>query len=48
MKENEADSKVDFRKKSGKKKKIIWSFGTFEEEKTSIRLEFDEDFGKRK
>ena len=43
MKEHETDSKVDFRKKIGQKekRKIIWSFGTFEEEKTSVRLEFD-------
>ena len=34
MKEHELDFKVDFRKKLGKKKKkIIWSFGAFEEEK---------------
>ena len=42
IKEHETDSKVDFQKKQGKKEnKFIWSFGKFEKEKTSIRLEFD-------
>ena len=38
-KEHKGDSKLDFRK---------MSFRIFEEQKTSIRLEFNYDLGKRK
>ena len=47
MKEHKGDSKLDFRKKLNKKKNYLF-FGTFEGENASIRLEFDQDFGKRK
>ena len=47
MKEHKADSKLDFRKKSCKNK-ITLPFRTSEEEIPSIRLEVDQDFGKRK
>ena len=50
IKEHEADSKLDFRKKSGKKKKEKLSGLLYhlKKKKTSNRLEFNKDFGKRK
>ena len=42
MKEHKTDYEVDFGKIGQKEKRwIIWSFRTSEEEKTSIRLEFN-------
>merc|ERR1712035_65031 len=50
IKEHEADSKLDFWKKieQKEKRKTIWTFVSFEKEKTSNRLEFNKDFGKIK
>ena len=37
----ETGTQLKIRMKGQREKKIIWSFWTFEKEKTSIRLEFD-------
>ena len=39
MKEHKTDFKVDLEKNQAKRK-MIWSFGTLEEKKISMRLEF--------